>query len=72
MTVELIKQANNAAQNVSVLLTNAVNDASVGGDYSDNWEKAMQAQCELLRIINEIKYKANTKRGIPNGQSGSI
>lgn len=71
MIVDIAKQANDVAQNVSVYLANAVNDALAGSDYSENWEKAMQSQTELLRLINDIKYKASSKRN-NNVQSGSI
>jgi hypothetical protein len=53
----MIVKANNLVQNIQVLLAKAVETASNGGDYSDDWEKAMQQQTELLRVINEIKYK---------------
>ena len=69
MIVELTKQANDLVQNVSVFLGKAVDDACHGGDYSENWEKAMQYQTELLAKINEIKYKQSSKpKGIPNAE----
>lgn len=61
MTVNQVLEATNLAQNVHVLLSNAITDAAAGNDYSDNWEKAMQSQMELLRAINTIKYRANNK-----------
>jgi len=67
MTADAIKQANDVAQNVFIALSDAVKDASVGGDYSANWEKAQSCQMELLRLINDIKYKQNTK---PKGSYG--
>lgn len=70
MIVESMKQASNLVQNVHVHLTNAVTDASLGGDYSENWEKAMQCQTELLREINNLKYKRSQKpRSIPGEQA---
>lgn len=60
MIVEQTK-ANDLAQNVLIQLQNAVTAASTGGDYSEHWEKAMQYQTELLRAINELKYKVSSK-----------
>lgn len=61
MIVEMVKKANDLVQNVSVSLSKAVDAASKGGDYSEDWEKAMQYQMELLRQINELKYKQSSK-----------
>lgn len=71
MIVDMTKQANDAAQNVLVCLTNAVKDASAGIDYSENWEKAMQYQTELLRLINDIKYRQSSKPRSINVQQAS-
>lgn len=49
------------AQNVYVHLTKAVEDARQGGDYGPNWEQAQRYQVELLRAINDIKYKHHSK-----------
>jgi hypothetical protein len=62
MSAELTKQANDLAQNVFVSLGKAVSDASAGVDYSNNWEQAMQYQVELLRAMNDLKYKQTKLR----------
>lgn len=65
------KQCLDLAQNIYVLFTNAINTAQSGGDYGPDWEQAMRDQGELLRLINEMKYKAQTKvkREIPTHRS---
>lgn len=62
MSAELTKLANDLAQNVFVFLGKAVSDASAGVDYSNNWEQAMQYQVELLRAMNDLKYKQTKLR----------
>ena len=64
MTVDLLKKANEVAQSAYVSLTNAITDASAGIDYGYNWEQAQRYQMELLRLINEIKYKQTKPRGL--------
>lgn len=59
---ELTKKANDLVQNVYIQLQNAITAASSGVDYSESWEKAMQSQIELLRTINDLKYKQSSKR----------
>jgi len=72
MIVELKKQANDLAQNVYHNLQNAVMAASTGGDYSEDWERAMQNQTELLAVINNLKYKQSQKpRSTPNESQGT-
>ena len=66
MTADTTK-ANDVVQNIFVTLGDAVKDAAAGGDYSANWEKAQTYQMELLRLINDIKYRQNTK---PKGSYG--
>ena len=56
-----ITKANEVVQNIFVTLGDAVKDAAAGVDYSANWEKAQSYQMELLRIMNDIKYRQNTK-----------
>lgn len=55
------KECKDLAQNVYVLFTNAIDTAKSGGDYGPLWEDAMRSQGELLRLINEMNYKAKTK-----------
>lgn len=66
MSVELVAAGNNLVQNIYVCLGNALEASRLGGDYGTEWEKAMQYQVELLRVINQLKYAGHLKPKIKN------
>ncbi len=62
MKSELAQKGNDLATNIHTCLSLAVDAARNGGDYDAHWERAMQHQTELLRVINQLKF-AKPERG---------
>jgi hypothetical protein len=64
---DLTKEGNDLVQNVHACFTNALEAARLGGDYDTEWEKAMQYQSELLRVINYLKINKPIDRSCTKG-----